>query len=283
MRVLVSSSSLLLGLAVIFVCKNGAVVVSAQRFLREGSQMAAENRAEVELEDEDSGLSGMTREMFLMQDVQWELQPPCKVDTAALCQKNKDNKKVAKQVQDYLKEPIRLRLLRRNGKYGLKAIGTTPSGKKIRAFWRQASPSVAFGPSSSSPTTTTGRGTRLKAADFLEVSYDDAVRSRLFVVDFELQLPRTKSSSPNSKSTAAAPPSIVYQVPIEVGSMNPKAMVARGEAKVKVFPVREKGTDGDSIQIGTAKVGLTMKPGLVDPNWARGKTILRCGRSTGFV
>jgi hypothetical protein len=280
-----SSSLPRLGLAaalVCFVCGGIKNVVSAQRFLREGSQMAAENRAEVEIEDEDSGLSGMTREMFLMQNVQWELQPPCKLENlGALKHTNIDNKRaVAKQVQEYLQEPIRLRLLRRNGKYGLKAIGTTPSGKKIRAFWRQASPSVAFG----SRPRTIGGTTRLKAADFLEVSYDDAVRSRLFVVDFELQLPRNKNTS-NSP-----PPSIVYQVPIEVGGMNPKAMVARGEAKVKVFPVREKkgGQTTDvaadaSIAIGTAKVGLTMKPGIVDPNWARGRTILRCGRSTGFV
>lgn len=237
--------------------------------------MAAENRAEVEL-DEDDSLSGMTREMFLMQDVQWELQPPCKIEMGALLKKCK-NKKVANQVQDYLQEPIRLRLLRRNGKYGLRAIGTTPSGKKIRAFWRQANPAVAFGGGGSSSV-----GRRLKAADFLEVSYDEAVRSRLFVVDFELQLPRKKTTKKSSKSSSE--PSIVYQVPVEVGSMNPKAMVARGEAKVKVFPVREKGqTDNDAIPVGTAKVGLFMKPGLVDPNWARGRNILRLGRSTGFV
>jgi hypothetical protein len=277
------SSSALLSLAIVLVAmvSNEKHFVTAQRFLREGSQMAAENRAEVEL-DEDDSLSGMTREMFLMQDVQWELQPPSTLEMSALLQtldKTK-NKKVAQQVQEYMKEPIRLRLLRRNGKYGLRAIGTTPSGKKIRAFWRQASPSVAFGSARNSGSA----GRRLKAADFLEVSYDDAVRSRLFVVDFELQIPRNKGK----KSEQAAPPSIVYQVPVEVGSMNPKAMVARGEAKVKVFPVREKGgaqkmTDEDAIPVGTAKVGLFMKPGLVDPNWARGRNILRIGRSVGFV
>ena len=222
---------------------------SAQRFLREGfsNQMESDFRSEAALED-NQALSGMTREMFLMQDLEWEVEPPTRLHIA--------DRGLQRHVEKYIRHPIHLKLMKRQGKHGLRAVGTTDDGKKLRAFWRQAN---------------IGSSNRLKASDLLEAPYDDAVKSRLFMVEFEIALPSYKKNQP----------SVVYQVAVEGGGMNPKSMVPRGGGTIKIYPAREKKSA--PVLAGTAPVGLRMKPGLVDPNWSRGRTIVRMGRTNGFI
>ena len=221
--------------------------VSAQRFLREGfsNQMDSDFKAETQL-DENEAMQGMTREMFLMQDLEWELEPP---------QLELDNLALQHHIQKYLKKPLQLKLMRRKGKYGLRAVGRMADGKKVRAFWRQ------------------GVAKPIKASEFLEAPYDEAVRSRLFLVEFEVQLPGKNRKSPVS---------VVYQVPLESGSMNPKAMVPRGAAHVRVYP--DGNTKDDCLEAGKCHVGaVTMRPGLVDPSWAKGRAVFRKGRPAGII
>lgn len=232
----------------------------AQRFLREGfsNQMESDFRGEMKIEDNEA-MAGMTREMFLMQDIDWELEPPVLDD-------NLDGK-MARHISKYLRAPIQFKLLKKKGRYGMRAVGITDDGKKLRGFWRQGA----------------GGQTRLKSSDFLEASYDDAVRSRLFLVEFEVQLPPL-----SRRDRKGGLPSVVYQVAVEPGGMNPKSMVPRGSGKIKVYPSRGGGGDGSNPQVcwdaGTCNVGLSMRAGLVDPTWSRGhKPFFRKGRSPGFV
>jgi hypothetical protein len=222
--------------------------IAAQRFLRSSDAMESDFRGEMKL-DENEGLSGMTREMFLMQDINWELQPP--ILSAAL------ESKMRSHIRKYLSKPVQLKLLKKQGKYGLRAVGVTGNGQKLRAFWRQG---VA------------GKD-RAKASDFLEVSYDTAVRSRLFTVEFEVQLPPL----PGSKEL----PSVVFQIPVEPGNMNPKAMVARGAGTVRVYPAGRSEEPLDDV--GICRAGAAMRAGLVDRGWAKGLTVFRKGRSVGIV
>jgi hypothetical protein len=227
------------------------LITSAQRFLREGfsNQMDSDFRGEMKLEDNEA-LSGMTREMFLMQDLEWELEPPV-IDSANL------DSATSRHIHKYLKSPIRLKLSKRKGQYGLRAIGVLENGQKLRGFWRQGASAQ----------------TRLKTTDFLDAPYDDAVRSRLFMVEFEMQLPPVKGKK--------GLPSVVYQVAIEPGSMNPKAMIPRGSSKMLAYP---DGHDGSQcVEAGKCNVGVAMKAGLVDPIWARGRQIFRKGRSPGLI
>ena len=219
----------------------------AQRFLREGfsNQMESDFRSEAALED-NQALSGMTREMFLMQDLEWEVEPPTQL--------NLNDRGLKRHVEKYIQHPIHLKLMKRPGKHGLRAVGTTDNGKRLRGFWRQGTVSH-----------------RLKASELLEASYDDAVKSRLFLVEFELQLPQYKKKQP----------AVVYQVAVEGGGMNPKAMVPRGDGVVKIYPARDQ--EGRAVVAGRAPVGLRMKAGLVDPSWSRGRNILRIGKSVGFI
>jgi hypothetical protein len=226
-------------------------VTHAQGFLRKGNQMDSDTRAENKL-DEDDALSGMTREMFLMQDCDWELQPPVLDDDCAV------DLRLRRHIQQYTRTPVKLQLLKRKGKYGLRAVGKLDSGKKLRAFWRQGG--------------TGSSATRLKSSDFLQASYDDAVRSRLFMVEFELQLPKLNKKQPA--------PSIVYSVAVEPGSMNSKAMVPRGAGRVKVFSA---GRDAPAVPAGKCNVGVSMRAGLVDPSWAKGRAIFRKGRPAGII
>jgi hypothetical protein len=221
--------------------------VQAQRFLREGFSSGMENdmRGEMKL-DENEALAGMSREMFLMQDLAWELEPP---------QLENIDGKLKKHIQRYLSSPIQLKLLKKRGKFGLRAIGKTGDGLKLRAFWRQ------------------GTSPQVKTSDFLSASYDDAVRSRLPMVEFEVVLP------PMQKGKAL--PSVVYQVAVEPGTMNPKAMIPRGSGKIRVYPLGHE--KGNLIDAGACNVGMTMKAGLVDPSWAKGRKYFWQGRSTGLI
>jgi hypothetical protein len=225
--------------------------VSGQRFLREGfsSRMESDFKGEMKLDENDS-LSGLSREMYLMQNVEWELEPPSL--------ENIVDPKLRKHIQKYMKQPVQLKLLRKQGKYGLRAVGYLNNGKKLRAFWRQGASGIRT----------------LKSAEFLEVPYDEAVRSRLFNVEFEVQLPPLNKGSKDL-------PSVVYQIPMEAGSMNPKAMVPRGAGKVVVYPAgHEKSL---AFEAGRGYIGIAMRAGLVDPSWAKGRAFVRQGRSNGII
>lgn len=226
---------------------------SAQRFLREGfsNQMESDFKGEMKL-DENESASGMTREMFLMKDIDWEIQP---VSFSSI----KDSK-IRRHVQSFFNEPVKLKLSSRKGKHGLRAVGKLQSGKRLRAFWRQ-----------------TGGGPRLSTSEFLKVNYEDAIQNRLSVMEFEIQLP-----PPGSKSKSL--PSVIFTVPVEPGTMNAKAILPRGSGTVKVLPNgREPKESWQILNVGKAFVSLPMKAGLVDASWAKGRSIFRRGRSTGVV
>ena len=227
---------------------------SAQRFMRQGFSNNEDFGAEMKLEDSE-GAVDMSREMFIMKDMEWEIQP---IENLYV-----KDPAVRKHIQKYLSRPVELKLFKKRGKYGLRAVGRTESGQKLRAFWRQA---VSSG------------STRrlLKSSDFLTASYDDAVRERLFSVEFEVQLP------PIKKAHKGALPSVVYQFSVEPGSMNPKALVPRGVGRVFVFPAgrsSEKETNAGQAMVGAVR----MKPGLVDPGWAKGRPVFRRGRKSGLM
>jgi hypothetical protein len=227
--------------------------ISAQRFLREGfsNQMESDFKGEMKLEENES-VSGMTRDMFLMKEKNWELQP---VDF-----RNVRNMKLRRHLESFFNKPVTLKLSTRKGKYGLRAVGELQSGKRLRAFWRQA-----------------GMSSQLKVNDFLSAKYDDAIRTRLTMIEFELQLP---PSDKKSKSL----PSVIFSIPVEPGTMNAKAIVPRGAVNVRVLPEgRRSGEIDSTLQIGKAHVSLPMRAGLVDSSWARGRAIFRKGRITGTI
>lgn len=235
---------------------NRSSTCTAQRFMRQGLSNNEDFGAEMKL-DESEGAVDMSREMFLMKDMEWEIQP---IENLAV-----QDPAVQKHIQKYLARPVELKLFKKRGKYGLRAVGRTATGQKLRAFWRQAGNSDSD-----------GRPRLARSSDFLTASYDDAVRARLFTVEFELQLPPVK------KGSKGALPSVVYQFSVEPGSMNPKALVPRGVGRVSVFPAgrsSEKETDAGSAMVGAVR----MKPGLVDPGWAKGRPIFRRGRKSGLM
>lgn len=222
----------------------------AQRFMRQGFSNQEDFGSEMKVENNEN--TDMTREMFLMQDLNWNL--PKLRDLSGI-----KDAALRAHVHKYLSADTELKLTKKRGKLGLRAIGKTSDGKKLRAFWRQATPK------------------RLKTSDFLTASYDDAVRSRLCTVEFEIQLPPLKKSK-------KVLPSVVYQVAVEPGSMNAKAMVPRGAGKVTVLP-EGRGTNQEVCEVGDCNVGVVrMKSGIVDPTWAKGRAgIFRKGRKSGLV
>ena len=145
--------------------------------LREGfsSKVGTQNRSK---KDDAGALNGMTREMFLMKDNDWELHP---VDFSCI-----RNLKLRRHCQKYLSRPVTMRLSARNGKYGLRASGQI-GDKRLRGFWRQSPPSS-------------------KSGNILDIGYDEAVRRRLTSIEFELQLPPTDKKSRKL-------PSVIYSFP----------------------------------------------------------------------
>lgn len=216
---------------------------SAQRFV--SSQAKAQIQAEMEL---DGDLGGLSREMFLMKEKKWELLPPI-LDSLST--------NLREHVLEYLNDPVKLSLQTKKGKYGMRAIGKTCSGQKLRAYWRESLPTRAI---------------KVGASDLLEAPYDAACRSRLSMVEFEVQLP------PMKKGTGL--PSVVYCIAVEPGSMNPKAIVPRGAGKIKIYP---EGRESKALEAGPGNIGLSMRAGLVDPVWAKGKSIFRKGRPAGVI
>lgn len=227
--------------------------VQAQRFMRQGFSNQEDFGAEMKLDEGETGAVDMTREMFLMQDMPWQLQPVDENYSGVR------DRAVRRHLQKHMgtNRPVELKLLKKRGKFGLRAVGKTLAGKKLRAFWRQA----AAPP----------RG----SVDFLKAPYDEACRSRLFTVEFEVQLP------PLHKSSKDTLPSVVYQLSVEPGSMNAKALVPRTAGRVVVYPA---GRGGECVEVGTAKVSVApMRAGLVDPGWAKGRPNFRRGRNSGLM
>ncbi|VEU42914.1 unnamed protein product [Pseudo-nitzschia multistriata] len=199
---------------------------------------------------ESNAASGMTREMFLMKDKTWELQP---VDFSGI-----RNLKLRRHCEKFLNHPIKMKLSNRQGKFGLRAQGQLQSGKRLRGFWRQ---------STSKPST----------EELSKLSYDEAVKRRLTTIEFEVQLPPTGKKSRKL-------PSVIYSVAVEPASMNPKAMIPRGAGTVRVLPEgHSDDVDVVALNAGKAFVSQPMKSGIVDPGWAKGRLIFRKGRPTGSV
>jgi hypothetical protein len=218
--------------------------------LREGFSSKVGNDARNKMKDEAGAANGMTREMFLMKDKTWELQP---VDFSCI-----NDLKIRRHCQKFLSHPVQMKLSNRKGKFGLRAQGQLKSGKRLRGFWRQSMPSA-------------------KGEDFLKLSYDEAVKQRLTTIEFEVQLPPTEKKSRKL-------PTVIYSIVVEGGAMNPKAIVPRGAGTVRVMP------DGHSeeeevytLDAGKAHVSLPMKSGIVDPGWAKGRLAFRKGRPTGSI
>jgi hypothetical protein len=248
---MISSVSLLRTAFLLLLITNFVAVLVRGNFLREGfsSKVGADARAKMKLDDAGAA-NGLSREMFLMRDKQWEIQP---ADFSPV-----KNRTLRRHCVRYLNKPVRMKLSGKRGKYGLKAQGTLPNGKRLRAFWREAPPTS-------------------EGIDFLKNKYDDAVRRRLTTIEFEVQLPPTDKKS-------KVLPSVIYSVAVEAGSMNPKIMVPRGSGSVRILP---KGhVDGGkalSLEVGKAFVTVPMRNGVVDHGWARGRTIFRKGRTVGIV
>jgi len=218
--------------------------------LREGFSSKVGSDARNKMKDEAGAANGMTREMFLMKDKTWELQP---VDFSCI-----NNLKLRRHCQKFLSHPIQMKLSNRKGKFGLRAQGQLQSGKRLRGFWRQSTPGA-------------------KADDFLKLRYDEAVKQRLTTIEFEVQLPPTDKKSRKL-------PSVIYSIVVEGGSMNPKAIVPRGAGNVRVLPEgHSEEEEVDTLNAGKAHVSLPMKGGIVDPGWAKGRLIFRKGRPTGTV
>jgi hypothetical protein len=96
-------------------------VVSAQRFMRRGFSNQEDFGAEMALDDKEAAVD-MTREMFLMQDMQWQLQPVTDWN------KNIPDRKIRRHIQKYLGKPVELKLYKKRGKYGLRAVGRMQNG-----------------------------------------------------------------------------------------------------------------------------------------------------------
>lgn len=222
----------------------------AGNFLREGfnSKVGADARAKMKLDD--PGLAnGLSRAMFLMKDKQWEIQP---ADFSLV-----KDRKLRRHCKKYLNKPIKMKLTGVQGNYGRKAQGVLPDGKRLRALWREALPA--------DDTT----------IDVLKDRYDEAVRQRMTTIEFEIQLPPTDKKSKTL-------PIVIYSVAVEAGSMNPKIMVPRGSGYVRILP-KGRADKTLSMELGKAFVTIPMKSGIVDPGWARGRTIFRKGRPVGLV
>lgn len=199
--------------------------------------------------DEAGMRNGLSREMFLMKNKQWELQPvnfECIKDL-----------KLRRHCQKYLSRPIKMKLSARGGKYGLRAQGLC-GGKRLRGFWRQNVPDE-------------------KRDDFLKIGYDEACSQRLSSIEFEVILPPTDKKSRKL-------PSVIYSVVVETGSMNQKAIVPRSSGTVRILPEgRGNGEDDKILSIGKAFVTLPMRSGIIDPGWSRGRSFFKKGRTTGLV
>lgn len=220
--------------------------IGAQGLFRRGFSGQEDFTADIRL-DEQAGASDMSREMFLMKDLNIVLPKLENMDGIT-------DRKLRRHVQKYLGQSnVNLKLMKRRGRFGLKAIGVTEHNKKhLRAFWRPATPE------------------KTQRVDFTKCSYDEAVRMRLPVMEFHVQLPPLKRGE--------SLPTVVYQVPFDSGTINPKSMVPRTVGTVHVKKDDQEFFVTDRFHIGT---GVT-RNGVCDPSWAKGRAVFRPGRKSGL-
>ena len=221
-------------------------------FMRDGFNSGMDREFTPENQEiDDSG--GMTQEMIMMKNQEWQLDP---IDF-----KKVTDKKLRKHLQAFLGKSTRVKVTNLPLKKGLgyRAMGKTASGRKLRAAWRAGT-----------------RRDEIKSKDIANQSYDEAVRRRQGAshVNIELMLPPMKGSKDL--------PSLVYDVVVERGSVNPEAIIARSEGRVTLYPKGYKNKT-EKEDVGTARASMPMKAGLVDPAWARGRIVFRKGRSVGQV
>lgn len=172
------------------------------------------------------------------------------------------------------------------------------SAVPVRAVWTCSNPD-ADSSMTYDEVNAKGKGVRTEiGGNALEDSYEDCVK-RLYgkYVELEVLLPRTKSMlKSNLISKAGAPPSVVYRVPIQSGSINPLGMVSKSRATVTLYPkgrtlaaASASGPNAANVQrdeaipLGLTNVHLPLGPGLVDPSWAKGRKLFWKGRSVGLI
>lgn len=165
-----------------------------------------------------------------------------------------------KHLQKYLSKPLSFQLSNvqapKRGGNTYRAVAKTASGTKLRGYWKRG------------PDTET-----LKSRDMMEVTYDEALRRRGNAgsqVDFEVQLPPLKGFLP----------SVIYSVVLGTGAQSNEASVSKTIGLVKIHP---KGLEAKGFNLGKTHVCTPMRAGIVDPSWAKGRTIYRQGRSVGYV
>eukprot|EP00565_Helicotheca_tamesis_P002281 CAMPEP_0185738406 /NCGR_PEP_ID=MMETSP1171-20130828/32807_1 /TAXON_ID=374046 /ORGANISM="Helicotheca tamensis, Strain CCMP826" /LENGTH=330 /DNA_ID=CAMNT_0028409625 /DNA_START=22 /DNA_END=1011 /DNA_ORIENTATION=+ len=104
-------------------------------------------------------------------------------------------------------------------------------------------------------------------------------------LEIEVTLPNKKGMN-IVKKRGYTPPVIVYTFPFAMGNMNPDATLCQCKGSVKVYPLGRKALtvseaaqaaamteeDDGGIEVGVTSIHKGARaPGLVDPNWARGK------------
>ena len=252
-RTMVSSHRLLL-LVACFGHNCAFRGVSAQRFLRQSNN--EDFAAEARLDDSEK-VAGLSRELTLAGNVEWELP------TVSFDRLPNTNGQLRKHVHKYLgRNPVRLKLLKERNKNGsLRAVGLLPNGKKLRVLWREG----PIGPRS----------------DLLTVSYEEALRSRLPPLELEVVLPPLPG-----RRRERVLPSVTYRFPMGSGAINPKTVIPRTAAQVHVWPEgRRLGEENVAcVEVGECHVSATpLRVGMIDPSWAKGRLVFRRGRKSGLV
>lgn len=229
-------------------------------------------------ESEDAVTSGVSNDLTLLRGSSWNLQP-LQVDSD---HQSADASKYMGHIQKYLSKSLEVKLSGRQGKNGMRAVGRTPDGTKLRMFWR-------------------GHADRLVASDdLLKLSYDDAVKKTVPTCELEIQLPPV-GKTPRGKKPLL--PCVIYTISFERGQMDKEKLVPkhtvdakfllRGKERADINANKKKtyskyGPPDESkvatgSRIGHARLTAPMKAGLVDPAWAKGRAIFRKGRPTGQV
>jgi hypothetical protein len=221
-------------------------------FMRDGFNAGMDREFSPENQEiDDSG--GMTQEMIMMKNQEWQLDP---IDFSKV-----PNGKLKRHLKGLVGKPTRVKVTNLPLKKGLgyRAMGKTTNGRKLRAAWRAGT-----------------RRNEIKNKDIVHEPYDEAVRRRQGAshVNIELLLPPIKGSKEL--------PSLVYDVVVERGAVNPEAIITRNKGKVTIYP-RGYKNKSDKIEVGDAQVSMPLKSGIVDPAWARGRIIFRKGRAVGQV
>mmetsp|Transcript_3708 Transcript_3708/g.5449 ORF Transcript_3708/g.5449 Transcript_3708/m.5449 type:complete len:246 (+) Transcript_3708:71-808(+) len=219
-------------------------------FLRDGFSSSIGERRD------DSGLAmGMTQELHSVQKYDWQIDS---FDLSSI-----EDTKLRTHISKILKDkPVLFRPQSQSVKAGgFRAVALTGEGKKLRGLWSGG---------------TIGDDPTVSGDAYTEVDYDTAVRCRgeAHLASFSLLLPPAEGRKERA--------TLEYTVPMGMGNLNPEAVIVRGPAQVKLYPDGNRIT-GKGIKVGTAKIGFPMRPGLVDPAWAKGRQFFRRGRSVGQV